>query len=73
MALRQEVGRLQAEEFSPCGQKVHKSRMVGEAGFCPGRYEIKIFFILEVKETSPTTHVQKGSLEVQKGGGVPSQ
>lgn len=73
MALRQEIGRLQAEEFSPCGQKVHKSRMVEEAGFCLGRYEIKIFFILEVKETSPTTHVQKGSLEVQKGGGVTSQ
>ena len=56
-------------------QKVHKSRMVEEAGFCPGRYEIKdhIFFILEVKETSPATRVQKGSLEVQKGGGVTSQ
>ena len=75
MALRQEIGRPQAEEFSPCGQKVHKSRMVEEAGFFPGRYEIKdhIFFILEVKETSPTTHVQKGSLEVQKGGSITSQ
>ena len=47
--------------------------MVEEAGFCPGRYEIKdhIFFILEVKETSSTTQVQKGSLEVQKGGASP--
>ena len=43
--------------------------MVEEAGFCPGRYEIKdhIFFILEVKKTFLSTYIQKGSLEVREG------
>ena len=36
--------------------------------------EIKdhIFLILEVKEDFLTTHAQKGSLEVKKGGGTTS-
>ena len=45
--------------------------MMEEAVPCPDAKLKKIhtFLILEVKETSLTTHAQKGSLEVKKGGG----
>ena len=41
-------------------------------GWALNRYEIRdyIFLILKVKETSLTTHPQKGSLEVRKQRGV---
>ena len=46
--------------------------MTKEAGPCPDK-EIKdhIFLILKVKNYL-TTHAQKGSLEVKKGGGITS-
>ena len=36
----------------------------------PAQIRDHIFLILKVKETSPTTHAQKGSLEVKKGGDI---
>ena len=61
--LRQETDGTQAEEFLPCGPKLHKSRRMEGAGPCPDT-----LLILEVKGNSPITHLQKSSLEVKKGG-----
>ena len=44
--------------------------MMEEAGPYPDKIKDHIFLILEIKEPFPTTHVQKGSLEIKKGGGA---
>ena len=36
----------------------------------PAQMKDHIFIILHVKKTFPTTHMQKISLEVKKGGGI---
>ena len=73
MWLRQETDGPQAEQFLPCGQKLHNSRNATKAGWWrrldPAQIKDHIFLILEVKETSRTTHAQKGSLEVKREGG----
>ena len=69
---RQEIDGPQAEhlEFVPCGQILWNTRRQ-ESGPCPDKRERDHkFLILEVKETFLTPHVQKGSLEVKKGGGA---
>ena len=35
LPLRQEIDGPQAQQFLPCGQKLHKSRMMEQAGPCP--------------------------------------
>ena len=71
-----EIDGLQAEQFLPCGQKLHKSRnyksrMRREAGPCPDkRWKTTTFLILKVKETTLTPCTQKGPLEVEEGEGV---
>ena len=66
MLLRQEINAPQAEqlEFVPYGQILQEEE---EEELSPAQIRDHIFLILKVKETFPTTHVQKGSLEVKKG------
>ena len=64
--MRQEIDGPQAEqlEFVPCGQILQDK---DEEELSPAQLRDHIFLILEVKETFPTIHVQKGSVEVRKG------
>ena len=59
-------------EVIPCGPILQdeNSGTIERRGWALPREEIKhdIFLILEVKETFLTTHAQKGSLKVKKGG-----
>ena len=61
-------------EFILCGPILQdKNKMTIKGGvWAMLTREMKdhIFLILEVKEIFLTTHVQKGSLEVKKGGGI---
>ena len=71
--LRQELDRPQAEgpEFLPCGQTCQS--IVREESWGLSREERDhISLLFKVRETSLTAHARKGSLEVQKGGGLPS-
>ena len=67
LRLSQEIDGPQAEqlEFFPCGQILQDE---AEEKLSPAQIRDHLFLILEVKETFPTTHVQKGSLEVKQGG-----
>ena len=71
MIMRQELDGPQAEqlEFVPCGQILQDEdssrRIIGEVRPCSDKRD-HIFLILEVKETFPTVHVQKCSLEIKK-------
>ena len=76
--LRKEIDRPQAEQLEsvPCGQ-IFQDRNNGrsEEEVRPAHIKDKeniLFLILEVKETFPTTHVQKGSSEFKKAGGATS-
>ena len=69
--LRQETDGPQSG-VSPLWKKPYNSRMLEEARPCPDKIKDHIFLILELKETSLATCVQKGVLEVKKGGVVSS-
>ena len=64
--LRQEIDGPQAEqlEFVPCGQILQDEE---DEELSPAQRRHHMFLILKVKETFPTTHAQKASLEVKKG------
>ena len=66
LELRQEIDGPQAEQlkFVPCGQLLHDE---DEEEVSPAQMRDHIVLGLEVKETFPTTHAQKGFLEVEKG------
>ena len=67
--LRQQVDGPQAEqlELVPCGQILQEEEEEELSPAQVNRDRDHIFLILEVKETFPTTRVQKGSLEGKKG------
>lgn len=65
--LRQEIGEPQAQQFLPYGQILRNSSNERGAELCSNKSK---YHIPENKETFKTTHVLKGSLEVQKGRGA---
>ena len=66
--LRQETDRPQSEqEFVPCGQILQEEE---EEELSPAQIRDHVFLILKFKETFLTTHKQKSSLTITKGGGT---
>ena len=63
--MRQETDRSQAEELESvlCKLILHDEK----EELSPAQIKGHIFLILKVKETFPTTHVGRGSLEVENG------
>ena len=68
--MTQEIDGSQAEqlEFIPCGQILQNNRR--EEKPSPAQTRDHMYLILEVKEAFLTTHVQKVSLKIKRGGGV---
>lgn len=70
------MGGLQAAQLLPCGQKLNSSNSVKGGGWRrlgPAQIKDHILLIPEIKETFPTTCVQKGSLEAEREGVSPQR